>query len=98
MCIRDRADYDKIREHDLLSISGLVHFAPGRNLTIVLHHEDGTKESFEAVSYTHLVKQIEKKIDVIQAHYFTEDEIYFHEIALYKVSTPAFQELSLIHI
>ena len=24
--------------------------------------------------------------------YFTEDEIYFHEIALYKVSTPAFQE------
>lgn len=37
-----------------------------------------------------VVKQIEKKIDVIQAHYFTEDEIYFHEIALY--STPAFQE------
>ena len=32
-----------------------------------------------------VVKQIEKKIDVIQAHYFTEDEIYFHEIALYKV-------------
>ena len=29
---------------------------------------------------------------VKQAHYFTEDEIYFHEIALYKVSTPAFQE------
>ena len=25
-----------------------------------------------------VVKQIEKKIDVIQAHYFTEDEIYFH--------------------
>ena len=24
-----------------------------------------------------VVKQIEKKIDVIQAHYFTEDEIYF---------------------
>ena len=39
-----------------------------------------------------VVKQIEKKIDVIQAHYFTEDEIYFHEIALYKVFTPAFQE------
>ena len=38
-----------------------------------------------------VVKQIEKKIDVIQAHYFTEDEIYFHEIALYNVSTPAFQ-------
>lgn len=35
-----------------------------------------------------VVKQIEKKIDVLQAHYFTDDEIYFHEIALYKVSSP----------
>lgn len=39
-----------------------------------------------------VVKQIEKKIDVIQANYFTDDEIYLHEIALYKVSTPEFQE------
>lgn len=39
-----------------------------------------------------VVKQIEKKMDVLQAHYFTDDEIYPHEIALYKVSTPAFQE------
>jgi acetolactate synthase-1/3 small subunit len=38
-----------------------------------------------------VVKQIERKIDVLQAHYFTEDEIYQHEIALYKVSTPEFQ-------
>lgn len=38
-----------------------------------------------------VVKQIEKKIDVLQAHYFTEDEIYFHEIAFYKVSMPEFQ-------
>lgn len=38
-----------------------------------------------------VVKQIEKKIDVLQAHYFTDDEIYLHEIALYKVSTPEFQ-------
>lgn len=38
-----------------------------------------------------VVKQIDKKIDVLQAHYFTDDEIYFHEIALYKVSTPDFQ-------
>ena len=38
-----------------------------------------------------VVKQIVKKIDVLQAHYFVEDEIYFHEIALYKVSTPEFQ-------
>lgn len=38
-----------------------------------------------------VVKQIEKKIDVLQAHYFVDDEIYFHEIALYKVATPEFQ-------
>lgn len=38
-----------------------------------------------------VVKQIEKKIDVLQAHYFTDDEIFLHEIALYKVSTPEFQ-------
>ena len=38
-----------------------------------------------------VVRQIEKKIDVIQAHYFTDNEIYFHEIALYKVSTPEFE-------
>ena len=38
-----------------------------------------------------VVKQIERKIDVLQAHYFTDDEIYQHEIALYKVSTSEFQ-------
>lgn len=38
-----------------------------------------------------VVKQIEKKIDVLQAHYFTDNEIYQHEIALYKLSTPEFQ-------
>ena len=39
-----------------------------------------TKDIIEKV-----VKQIEKKIDVLQAHYFTDDEIFLHEIALYKV-------------
>lgn len=34
-----------------------------------------------------VVKQIEKKIEVLQAHYFTDDEIFYHEIALYKLST-----------
>ena len=39
-----------------------------------------------------VVRQIEKKIDVIQAHYFTDDEIFQREIAMYKVSTPVFQD------
>ena len=38
-----------------------------------------------------VVKQIEKKIDVLQAHYFTDDEIFLQEIALYKISTPELQ-------
>ena len=38
-----------------------------------------------------VVKQIEKKMDVIQAHYFSDDEIFLREIAMYKVSTPEFQ-------
>ena len=42
-----------------------------------------------------VVKQIEKKIDVLQAHYFTDEEIYQHEIALYKLSTPEFQNNSM---
>lgn len=53
----DKADYDKIQEHDLLSVIGLRDFAPGRNLKIVLHHEDGTKEDFE-VQHTYNEQQI----------------------------------------
>ncbi len=34
-----------------------------------------------------VTKQIEKKIDVIQAQYFTTDEIYVMEQALYKIAT-----------
>lgn len=38
-----------------------------------------------------VVTQIEKKIDVIQAHYFTDKEIFQREVAIYKVATPEFQ-------
>lgn len=38
-----------------------------------------------------VAKQLERKIDVLQAHFFTDDEVYFHEIALYKLLTPEFQ-------
>ena len=53
----DKADYDKIQEHDLISVIGLMDFAPGRNLKIILHHEDGTKDSFEA-QHTYNEQQI----------------------------------------
>ena len=53
----DKADYDKIQEHDLITVSGLADFAPGRNLTVTLHHEDGTQDRFE-VQHTYNEQQI----------------------------------------
>lgn len=35
-----------------------------------------------------VVKRLEKKIDVLRANYYTEDEIFVQEVALYKISTP----------
>lgn len=43
-----------------------------------------------------VVKQIEKKIEVLQAHYFTDEEIFYHEIALYKLATPKLESDSYI--
>ncbi len=43
-------------------------------------------------SIKNVVKQIEKKVEVIQAHYFVDDEIFHHEVALYKLSTAEFQQ------
>ncbi|KZT19858.1 aconitate hydratase [Neolentinus lepideus HHB14362 ss-1] len=40
----DPADYDKVRPSDKVDILGLESFAPGKNLTLLLKHEDGSKE------------------------------------------------------
>lgn len=53
----DKADYDRIREHDLISVVGLKEFSSGRNLEVILHHEDGTEERFE-VQHTYNEQQI----------------------------------------
>jgi aconitate hydratase len=37
------ADYDLIREDDLLSIIGLTEFAPGKPLKLVIKHRDGSQ-------------------------------------------------------
>ena len=44
----DKADYDKVRENDTLSVTSLQEFAPGKPLTVTLRHADGTQESFLA--------------------------------------------------
>ena len=40
----DPADYDKVRPDDRVDILGLESFAPGKNLTLVLKHSDGSKD------------------------------------------------------
>lgn len=43
----------------------------------------------DSKSIEKLVRQIEKKIDVLTAYYYLEDEIISREIALFKVTTSA---------
>jgi aconitate hydratase len=54
----NKEDYDKILEEDTIDIKGLSQFAPGKHLTIVLHHADGTTDEFE-VNHTYNDQQIE---------------------------------------
>lgn len=54
----DVHDYDLIREDDVIDINGLTEFAPGSQLTIVLHHADDTTDSF-LVNHTYNEPQIE---------------------------------------
>ena len=35
-----------------------------------------------------ITKQLEKKIDIIKANFYTDDELFIHEVALFKISTP----------
>ena len=53
----DKDDYNKIRETDKISIVGLKEFAPGKNLKVILLHNDGTTDEFE-VSHTYNEQQI----------------------------------------
>ena len=35
-----------------------------------------------------ITKQIEKKIDVVKADYYTDEQLFIHEVGLFKISTP----------
>jgi len=52
------ADYDKIQEDDSFDIVGLTSFAPGKPLTVVAHHSDGSKDEI-VVNHTYNEAQIE---------------------------------------
>ena len=51
-------DYDKVREDDTVSISGLKSFAPGRPLMLVLQHTDGSRDECE-LKHSYNAEQVE---------------------------------------
>jgi len=58
LTFNDKSDYDKIQEDDVINIEGLTTFAPGKPLTIVLTHKDGSVDNI-VVNHTYNAQQIE---------------------------------------
>jgi aconitate hydratase len=54
----DKDDYNKIEEDDVIDINGLVNFAPGHQLSVVLHHANGQTDEIK-VNHTYNLQQIE---------------------------------------
>ncbi len=52
------SDYDKIQENDAIDIIGLENFAPGKQLTLVLNHDDGSSDNI-ITNHTYNENQIE---------------------------------------
>jgi len=53
----NKEDYDKVQEDDSIDIVGLGSFAPGKALTMVLHHKDG-KQDEVVLNHTYNEQQI----------------------------------------
>jgi len=58
MTFADPADYDKVLEDDTFDVVGLNGFAPGKPLTVVIHHADGSSDTIK-VNHTYNQNQIE---------------------------------------
>ncbi|HWC54816.1 MAG TPA: aconitate hydratase [Chitinophagaceae bacterium] len=54
----NKEDYDKVQEDDSIDINGLTSFAPGKPLTVVLNHKDGSRDSI-TVNHTYNEPQID---------------------------------------
>ena len=54
----NKEDYDKIQEDDSIDIIGLESFTPGKPLTVVLLHKDGTSTPI-SVNHTYNEPQIQ---------------------------------------
>lgn len=58
LTFQNPADYDKIRPDDKISIKGLATFTPGKPLSAVVKHSDGSKDDFQ-LNHTFNETQIE---------------------------------------
>jgi aconitate hydratase len=58
LTFNDKADYDKILEDDVIDITGLNDFKPGKPLTMILHHKDGSTD-LVTLNHTYNKPQIE---------------------------------------
>lgn len=45
----DPSTYDRIGERDTISVTGLAELAPDKPVTCIIHHEDGTDETFDGL-------------------------------------------------
>ncbi len=54
----NKEDYDKVQEDDLIDITGLKNFVPGKQLGMVLRHKDGTSDKV-VLNHTYNKQQIE---------------------------------------
>jgi aconitate hydratase len=54
----NKEDYDKVQEDDQIDILGLISFVPGKALTVVLRHKDGSEDKI-SVNHTYNMQQIE---------------------------------------
>jgi aconitate hydratase len=54
----NKEDYDKVQEDDIIDITGLNSFMPGKQLTMVLNHKDGSVD-YVKLNHTYNKQQIE---------------------------------------
>ena len=54
----NKEDYERVQEDDVIDITGVSDFVPGRQLTVVLNHKDGKTDKIK-VSHTYNEQQIE---------------------------------------
>ena len=57
LTFNNKEDYDKVQEDDSVDITGLTTFAPGKPLTMVLHHKDGSTDNI-TLNHTYNQQQI----------------------------------------